>query len=157
MKGRGLLAAILLGVGLCFVPALGHTELNQELMEIPVPMMFFFLSQARVDYMMGNPDNFLDIQFYYDPGGIFDNFFPEGIDTKDKILVHIEDNRGVFSDGSETTLLKLFKRALQSIYSFLEPWKVVTDMDTDIVAEFFSKQGIALGYFYQGEYHVWGE
>jgi len=29
------------------------------------------------------------------------------------------------------------------------------DMDADIVAIFISKGDIALGYFYQGEYHLW--
>jgi len=30
-------------------------------------------------------------------------------------------------------------------------------MDTDVVAQFLSKQQIPLGYFYQGEYHLWGK
>ncbi|MFQ5835086.1 MAG: hypothetical protein ACE5HR_04100 [bacterium] len=33
-----------------------------------------------------------------------------------------------------------------------------TNMDTDIVAAFFSAEGgTPLGYFYEGDYHLWEE
>jgi len=121
MKNKKSLAIILLGLSFCFVPALGHGEVKEELLYIPTPLIHFFLSQARIDYIMQNPTIFLDIQFFYDPGGKFDEFFPEGIDTKDKIFVSVEDNRDVFSRRSRKTLLKIFKKALESIYSFVEP------------------------------------
>ena len=49
-----------------------------------------------------------------------------------------------------------FKSILEALFSYLEAG-VATDMDTDIVAKFHSKGAIPLGYFYQGEYHLWEE
>jgi hypothetical protein len=104
--------------------------------------------------MMLNPTSFLNVRFYYDPDGRFGRkFFPEGIDTKRKICVRVTDNRGVFSDKSGIALLDQFKRKLEVIYSFIR--LMDTDMDTDIVALFFSKRGIPLDYFYQGKYYLW--
>lgn len=65
------------------------------------------------------------------------------------------DKSGRFSGKSGIDLLDEFKRQLEAIYLFLG--SVSTDMDVDIVAEFFSKQGIPLGHFYQGKYHLWKE
>jgi len=39
--------------------------------------------------------------------------------------------------------------------SYLE--EVTTDMAADIVAVFYSEKETTLGYFYQGEYHLWEE
>lgn len=50
-------------------------------------------------------------------------------------------------------MLDEFKRQLEVIYSFIEI--VATDMDSDIIAEFLSRENIPLGYFYQGEYYLW--
>jgi len=52
-------------------------------------------------------------------------------------------------------MLEEFKRELKVIYSFID--HVATDMDAHVVARFDSKGQIALGYFYQGKYHIWGE
>jgi len=30
-------------------------------------------------------------------------------------------------------------------------------MDSDIIGTFYNTKGIFVGYFYQGEYHLWGE
>jgi len=65
------------------------------------------------------------------------------------------DNRGVFSYKSGIALRDEFKRQLKVIYSFIS--LVATDMDADIVAQFLSREAIPLGYFYQGEYHLWEE
>jgi len=71
--------------------------------------------------------------------------------------VTVVDNRGVWSDESdiplEVTLFDDFKKQLEAIYSFISMWTM--DMDTDVVAQFLSKQQIPLGYFYQGEYYLW--
>jgi len=147
MKGRGLLAAFLLGVGLCFVPALGQGEVMHRAGEMDSRLL-----EARIDYIMHNPTNFLNVRFYYYPIGQ-SGVFPEGVDTKGKICALIVDNRGVFSYKSGVALLGLFERILESIR-----WPiffVATDLDTDIVAKFVSREGIPLGYFYQGEYHLW--
>jgi len=48
--------------------------------------------------------------------------------------------------------LDSFKKNLEVIYSFIRV--IATDMDTDVVALFLSKEEIPLGYFYQGEYYL---
>ena len=157
MRGKRLLAAFLLGVGLCFVPTLGYGEVAHWLHKRKVSSMNFWLLNARVDYMMHNPTRFLIVTFHYNPVGTLKGAveFPEGvdIDTKGKIHVLIRDSRGVFSDKSGTALLDQFKTELKVIYSFLR--FIASDMDTDIVARFVSREEIPLGYFYQGEYYLW--
>jgi len=44
---------------------------------------------------------------------------------------------------------------LEVIYTFISA--EATDMDGDIVAVFYRREGIPLGYFYQGGYHLWGK
>jgi len=167
MKGKKLLAAFLLGVGLCFVPALGHGEIlgkygvreyTDEVRGDKELAMESGLLEARVDYMMRSPTSFLNVEFYYDPVGMYSPLFPEDVDTKEKIWVDILDNRGVFSDKSGVALLKEFKRHLEAIFSHLG--QVATDIDNDVVVSL----GVIpcgfeirtqLAYFYQGEYHLW--
>jgi len=69
----------------------------------------------------------------------------------------IIDNRGIFSDKSERALLSQFKKELEAIYSSLyeATGGMATDMNTDIVAAFYSREQNPLGSFYQGEYHLW--
>ncbi|TES89892.1 MAG: hypothetical protein E3J87_11130, partial [Candidatus Cloacimonadota bacterium] len=77
MKGKALLATFLLAVGFCFVPALGYGKISQlVLREAIVTPMSFHLLKARVEYMMHNPNGFLNVSFDYDPtlGGL-GNFF----------------------------------------------------------------------------------
>ena len=50
-------------------------------------------------------------------------------------------------------MLADFKSILETIHSYIDI--MVTDMETDVVARFVDSDGIPLGYFYQGEYHVW--
>ncbi|MCK4617389.1 hypothetical protein KAT45_00665 [Candidatus Aerophobetes bacterium] len=163
MQTRRLIAAFLLGVGLCFVPVLGHGEVKQweyDYKAKPSYMDFllhmnFVLLEARVNYMMRNSPNFLYVSFYYDPDGSFgkDEGFPEKVDTEGKVFVAVIDNKGAFSDKSGVVLLKQFKMILEPIYSFIHV--VATDMDNDVVAKFHSEDETPLGYFYQGEYHLW--
>jgi len=105
--------------------------------------------------MMSNSTNFLNVRFYYDPRGSYGRIekFPEGVDTKGKIVVGVGDNRNVFSYKSGRALLDLFKMVLEFIYPYMR--LVATDMDTDIVAKFFDIKGFPLGYFYQGKYYLW--
>jgi len=171
MKGKKLLAAFLLGVGLCFVPALGHGEIKgieifNTMSESKVSSVELFLLGQRVAYIMRNPTSFLDILFLYHKPRL-ENVklvmdLPESVDTAGKLIIWIKDNRGVFSDKSETALLYLFEVHLKSIWFWISG--LVPDMDNDVVAIFYSKErswdnegtleGI-LGYFYQGEYHLW--
>ena len=152
MRAKQLLAALLLGVGLCCVPVLGYGEVRHKAYE-----MNYRLLEARVSYIMLNPTNFLDVVFYYDPDGTMGNYkiVPAGVDMKGKIYVQVADNRGVFSYKSGVALLDQFKRELEAIR--LPIFFVATDLDTDIVAIFCDRENIPLGYFYQGEYHLWEE
>ncbi len=163
MRSKTLLAAFLLGVGLCFAPALGYGEemdidqLRKELAEDKVSRMRVILLEAKVDYMMTAPTTFLRIDVGYDRLGLMRMVWelPEGIDTKGKICVSVGDNRGVFSHKSRMALLNRFKMELEFMCLFLG--MVVANMNTDVVAIFDSDGGNRLGYFYQGEYHLWGE
>ena len=76
MRVKKLLATFLLGVGLCFVPVLGYGEIKHKWDEIQATLMEFVLLEARVDYMMRNPDVFLDVHFYYDSTGSFGRKLP---------------------------------------------------------------------------------
>ena len=158
MRVRVLLAAFLLGVGLCFVPALGYGEVKRELYEGKVEKIDFLLLKARVNYVMRNPNSFLTVDFDYDLfglyGGVFEKF-PVKIDTMGKVFIRVIDNRDHFSYKTGIALLDQFKAELEAAYSYIK--LVATDMDADIVAKFHSREGIPLGYFYQGEYHLWGE
>jgi len=72
MKGKRVLATFLLGVGLCFVPVLGYGEIHwQRSSERKPSLMIVDLLWARVNYIMRNPTNFLDVEFCYDPDGAF--------------------------------------------------------------------------------------
>ena len=165
MKGKGLLAALLLAVGVCFVPALGYGVVHEWTDEIKVSALEFNLLAAKVGYMMERPTNFLNVRFIYDPDGLHGKVaesgadtgylkLPKGADTNGKILVMVFDSRGEFSDRSRTALLGQFKRELELIFKHL--WSIVaTDMDTDMIASFWGRGDIPLGYFYQGEYHLW--
>ena len=156
MRIRIVLAIILLGVGLCFVPAVGYGEVRHMWNEAKATLMEIALLEARVDYMMRNPDVFLDVGFYYDPTGEIEMEAPVDIDTKGKICIWVQDNnRAGFSYKSGTALLDLFKACLDVLYAFIETKGVVTDINTDVVAKFYSRESIPLGYFYQGEYHLW--
>ena len=155
MRGKKLLAAFLLGVSLCFVPAFGYGFVRYRGEILKVSYIDFQLLDARINYMMRNPTNFLDVRFHYDPYGVYRQTVPAGIDTKGKIYVIIRDSRDVFIDELTVALLELFKLELETSYTYIR--FVATDMNTDVVAKFYSRKGIPLGYFYQGEYHLWGE
>jgi len=163
MKNKKLLAIILLSLSFCFVSGAGYGEIEVNVIELKVPHIDFYLLEARVEYMMRNPINFLYVKFRYDRNGSYGELFPERLDTKGKIYVEIRDNRGLFSGRSGTVLLELFKWYLDLIYGFIGqlPLSIEYDlygpMDNDVVAKFYSKGDIPLGYFYQGEYHLWEE
>lgn len=164
MRARGLLAAFVLGVGLCLVSGVGYGEINELAKRRPYSHINFCLLDARVNYMMNNEENFLSVMFSYDPEGVLGKIIelPEGVDTRDKIFVNIRDQRGtlpyedIFShDLGEAALFTVFKTVLENVYSYIS--LVATDMDNDVVAIFYDKESIRLGYFYQGEYHLWGK
>jgi len=91
------------------------------------------------------------VNFEYDQFGGYGK--DAGLDTKGKIFVTVHDSRRVFPGKSGVTLLGRFKRELEVIYSFVD--HIATNMRTDIVAKFYTREDIPLGYFYQGKYHLW--
>ena len=131
-------------------------EIRGEMFEeIGLLKLYNNLLTARISYIMGNPTTFTDVYLYYDLSGSCEEFFPEGVNTKGKIYVLFRDLRGYFSDRSGVALREAFKAYLDATYSYIKTW--ATDMDNDIVALYISKGEIPLGYFYQGEYHLWEE
>jgi len=168
MSGKKLLVTFLLGVELCFAPVLGYGTVHEWMDELKPSVIDFHLLQAKVDYIMQNPTNFLIVRFDYDRSGVVGKIaesgedigfakLPKGVDTKGKILVMVFDSRGVFSHKSQTALLDQFKKELDLIWMHL--FVISSNMDTDIVASFWARRAIwkdiPLGYFYQGEYHLW--
>ncbi len=158
MIGKRFLAAILLGVILCFVVSgVGYGEIRAELMGPPTRLDFLLL-QSQFIYVMAFPDNFESILLSYDPDGKLgkEKELPEGVDTKGKIVASIVDSRYRFS-GLEADILRTIKRELEVIYTYGAMIAIAPDMNTDIVAVFYSYKSIPLAYFYQGEYHLWDE
>ena len=153
MRVKQVIAAFLLAVGFCLVPALGYGEVEQWRWEHSASYMDFSLLKGRVNYIMRNPMDFLDVSLYYDPDGTYAKYLPKGVDTKGKVYILVLDNRDVFSNKSGIELLGEFERQLTVIYSFIQG--VATDMDSDIVAIFHTWEETPLGYFYQGEHHLW--
>ena len=90
---------------------------------------------SAICHIMTNPTTFLNIELFY---------------AANKIGVSIWDNRGQFTYKSGIALKDTFKRSLEVIYSFIV--HLATDMNTDIVAYFSSREGIQLGMFKDGEY-----
>jgi len=158
MRNKKLLVIILLSLSFCFVSGAGYGEVKEWMYKTEASLMDLRLLEAKVNYMMTNPANFLNVSFYYDSTGTLPSGeFPKPIDTKGKIYVMIYDNRGRFSyHKSGIGLLDSFKKELEIIWSFVKIM-IATDMDVDIVATLSSGQRIRLAYFYQGEYHLWGD
>ena len=158
MSAKKVLVVILLAVSFCFASGVGYGEIKTDLLgELGVSRMEYLLLKAKVDYMMRNPASFSDINWFYDGGGwsTLLGEWPNGIDSEKKIVVEIRDSRNIFLNKSRVVLLESFKEKLEVVYSFIE--YIASYMNTDIVARFYSKGDIPLGYFYQGEYHLWKE
>jgi len=169
MKGKRLLAAFLLGVGLCFVPVLGYGEIPGKLVQGKVDAWFdskvslldFYLLEARVDYIMLNAPQHEYVWMKYDMDGSFEKFFkfPEEVRTSDKIVIVIRDIREFYAPDAlalvKWSLLELFRQQLKVIFAYIKD--LATDMDNDIVALVQTKDQVPLAYFYQGKYHLWEE
>ncbi len=128
---------------------------GEMLEEISFLRLNNMLLYARIDIIMANPNSFPYVDLVYDKYGVVRASFPENVDTKGKIVMLIVDRREIFSDKPRIALLDEFKRTSEAIYSFIKSY--ATDMNADIVAEFFSREWIPLGCFYEGEYHLWEE
>ena len=167
MKKGLLLAAILLAVSFCFVSGTGYGKISlgyyfhEEMtwQEVQMAMQVEFL-EATISYIMRNPTSFLELWFQYDEAGAFSVFFPENINTKDKLYVDILDNRGVFSGKSGPILLEEVEKQLTAL--FLHLGHITNDVDNDVVVIIGAippgaKIRTQLACFYQGEYHLWEE
>jgi len=162
MKSKKILVAILLSLSFYFVSGVGYGEVRQGWEAIEATLMDIKFLEATNDYIMSNPTSFLNVRFGYDLFGVAGEdkkLFSGRINTEDKIIVRVIDNRGIFSAKSGLTLLYEFEKQLKTIYSFIYEHLLATDMDNDIVAIFYNLYGyektLPLGYFYQGEYHLW--
>jgi len=155
MRNKKVLAIVLLSLSFCFVSGAGYGYISKLNLELKASRMDFDLLKARIDYIMKNPTNFLDTHLYYDPLGFGGETFPYDIETKDKIIILVYDNRDIFSDKSEAALLDQFEKELKIIYKSMRI--MASNMNTDIVVSFRTREDISLGYFYQGEYHLWKE
>lgn len=116
--------------------------------------------EARLNYAMVNPTSFLNVEFHDYTDSLYKREFPDDVDIIGEVYVVVKDNRGSFSRRSGIALLEIFKRELEVICSFIGYYTTDEDLptiNTAIVAKFYSKEGIPLGYFNQGEYHLWEE
>ena len=112
--------------------------------------------EDKVSYMMNNPTDFLYVWFDYGPDERLEKELPGDVDTQGKLIVSVRDTRDVFSGKSGKDLLGQFNKELDSIE--LGSFRVWMDSGIEkenIVARFLSREGAPLGYFYQGEYHLW--
>jgi len=167
MRKKRFLAAILLGVVLCFVVSgVGYGEemtteqLRKTMAEQKASDLNLLLLKSEVKYIMKNPNDFLDISCSYYAFEITsvdyykDMNLPEDFITKDKLFISITDNRGVFSGKSDWDLLRLFRKSLLSFYYSSSVFGVFS-YPSDIVAIFYAEGKVPLGYFHQDEYHLW--
>jgi len=130
MRVKQLLAVFLLAVSLCFVPALGYGKVRQW--------------------------RETDIDFYLDK-------YPEeprrGL-YEWQMANNEQWQLEMYKTLSGVDLLNLFRAQLEVMYQFLFTeiagrMNIPISLKTDIVGKFHSGGGIPLGYFYQGEYHLW--
>ena len=155
MKNRRVLVVVLLAVSFCFIPLISYGEVQSWMNDRNVPLMQFKLLEARVDFIMSNPNDFTDISIAYDEkGAIGKQILGDGFDTAGMIAIRLVDRKAIFSNLSGMSLKEEFKKRLAVLYSFIK--KMATDMNNDVVAVFYTKEDVPLGYFYRGEYHLWG-
>ncbi len=128
------------GCGFLLVFAgVGYGEIPEWLSETEASQMQVTLLSARIDYMMRNPASYLDVTFASSVG-------------TGQIFIFIHDNRGRFLYKSGVALLDAFKRELEIIHSFIA--HVAMNINTDVMAAFFSRGNIQLGSFNYGEYYL---
>lgn len=156
MKNKKLLAIVLVSLSFCFVVSgVGYGEIPEWMFESTASYIDLQFLEATIKYVMAEPDDFLRISYYYDQTGSFAERFPAGVRTKGKIIIDIIDSRNVFSHKSDEALLEQFAIELSPAYYFIQT--VATDMNDDIVVAFANNQGKTIGYFSEGEYHLWEE
>ncbi len=168
MRKKQFLAAILLSLSFCFVSRVGYGEkmtneqIRKAMVEQKTSYLKLLLLEARVSYIMNNPNDFLDISCSYEPFEItFVDYFkemnlPEDFVTKDKLFISIFDNRGIFSGKTGEDLLRLFMKTLRSFYYSSNVFGLFS-YPSDIVAIFYAEGKVPLGYFHESEYHLWDE
>jgi len=157
MRRKVLLATFLVGVSLCFAGGSGYGEVQEWMYEAKKPAIDAYFLEAKIEYMMYNPIYCLNVYSYYDPGESLgrSDLLSKGITTNGKIYVMVYDTRGLFAYKSGKALLDQFNEELEIIYSYID--HIATDMNSDIVAKFLTREEVPLGYFHQGLYQQWLE
>lgn len=121
------------------------------------------LLKLEVKWVMQNPDDYLALSLEYDEVGIAGrasqiSFEGVKLDTRGKVVAHVEDTRGWFPSGvSREQLLERFKRLAERIRWGCYP-VVTNDPDNDVVVVLFGKGGenrrALLAYYQEGKHVV---
>lgn len=114
MKNKKFLAIILLSLSFCFVSGVGYgeektMEQRREFRVQQASALDFYLLASRVNYIMKNPNDFLDITCSYttfditsvEGLGYNDLNLPEDFVTTDRLFIIIRDHRGVLSGETD--------------------------------------------------------
>lgn len=166
MKKRILLLVILLVVAVIFLtPMLGGAEINQlwftekgKLRNATVSALDFRFLEIRVQMIMGDPDNYIDVDFAYDEIGNMGEWFEEFVRlyTRGKIVITVRDSRERFSSYTlKLEFLNYFKAL--TFYLNMRLLGVTNDFNNDVVVYLIPREGIReglLGYFYKGEHVI---
>ena len=166
MKKRILLLVILLVVAIIFLaPMLGGAEIAQfwfteegKLSNATVSALDFRFLEIRVQMIMGDPDNYLDVNFAYDEIGNMGEWFEEFVRlyTRGKIVITVKDSRERFSSYIlKSEFLNYFKNL--TFYFKIDLLGVTNDFNNDVVVYLIPRGGFReglLGYFYKGEHVI---
>ena len=167
MKKRILLLVILLIVAIIFLtPMLGGAEINQlwftekgELRAATVSALDFHFLKIKVEIIMGNPDDYLGVDFAYDEIGNMGEWFEEFVRlyTRGKIVIIVRDSRERFSSYALKSEFLNYFDAL-TVFFKIKLLGVTNDFNNDIVVYLIPKEGTKegglLGYFYEGEHVI---
>lgn len=166
MKKKILLLGTLAVVAIIFLtPMLGRAEIDQlwftekgELSDATVSALDFHFLEIRVQMIMGDPDNYLDVDFAYDEIGRRGEWFEEFVRlyTRGKIVITVRDSRARFSSYTlKSEFLNYFKAL--TFYLNMHLIGVTNDFNNDVVVYLIPRVGTTeglLGYFYKGEHVI---
>lgn len=167
MKKRIILLVILVVVAVIFLtPMLGGAEIDQlwfteegKLWNATVSALDFHFLEIRVQMIMGDPDNYLDVDFAYDEIGNMGEWFEEFVRlyTRGKIVIIARDTRARFSSYTLKSEFLNYFGALTDYFK-LHLLGVTNDFNNDVVVYLIPREGTKigglLGYFYKGEHVI---
>jgi len=144
---------------------LGGAEINQiwfnekgKLRNATVSALDFHFLEIRVEMIMSDPDNYLDVDFDYDDVGLMGEWFEEFVRlyTRGKIVITARDTRERFSSYTlKSEFLNYFKSL--TFYFEFKLIGVTNDFNNDVVVYLIPREGFReglLGYFYKGEHVI---